>query len=64
MTTEQFKAIATAKMETLSTNDLIVEVKKLANDFSNAASVVMDVALDILMERLPESEFVNFCDSL
>jgi hypothetical protein len=64
MTTEQFKATATAKMETLSTNDLIVEVKKLANDFSNAASIVMDVALDILMERLPESEFVNFCDSL
>jgi hypothetical protein len=64
MTTEQFKATATAKMETLPTNDLIVEVKKLANDFSNAASIVMDVALDILMERLPENEFVTFCDSL
>lgn len=64
MTLEQFTAIATAKMQTLPTNDLMVEVKKLANDFSNAASIVMDVALDILMERLPESEFVNFCDSL
>ncbi len=64
MTLEQFTATATAKIQTLPTNDLMVEVKKLANDFSNAASIVMDVALDILMKRLPESEFVNFCDSL
>ena len=64
MTTEQFKAIAIAKMSTISTNDLIVEIKKLVNDFSNEASIVMDVALDILMERLPENEFINFCDSL
>lgn len=64
MTTEQFKATATAKMQTISTNDLMVEIKKLVNDFSDAGSLVMDVALDILMERLPESEFVNFCDSL
>jgi len=64
MTTEQFKETATAKMQTISTNDLMAEIKKLVNDFSDAGSLVMDVALDILMERLPESEFVNFCDSL
>lgn len=51
-------------MQTISTNDLMAEIKKLVNDFSDAGSLVMDVALDILMERLPESEFVNFCDSL
>ena len=64
MTTEQFKAIATEKMQTISTNDLIVEIKKLVNDYSDAGSLVMDVALDILMCRMPESEFVKFCDSL
>lgn len=64
MTTEQFKTIATEKMQTLPTNDLMVEIKKLVNDFSDAGSLVMDVALDILMERMPENEFVNFCDSL
>lgn len=64
MTTEQFKTIATVKMQTLTTNDLIIEVKKLVNDFSDAGSLVMDVALDILMERMPENEFVKFCDSL
>ena len=64
MTTEQFKTIATVKMQTLTTNDLIIEVKKLVNDFSDAGSLVMDVALDILMERMPENEFVKFCDIL
>jgi len=51
-------------MQTLTTNDLIIEVKKLVIDFSDAASLVMGVALDILMERMPENEFVKFCDSL
>jgi hypothetical protein len=64
MTTQQFQTIATEKMQTLTTNDLIIEVKKLVIDFSDAASLVMGVALDILMERMPENEFVKFCDSL
>ena len=64
MTTQQCQTIATEKMQTLTTNDLIIEVKKLVNDFSDAASLVMGVALDILMERMPENEFVKFCDSL
>jgi len=64
MTTQEFQTIATEKMQTLTTNDLIIEVKKLVIDFSDAASLVMGVALDILMERMPENEFVKFCDSL
>ena len=64
MTTQKFQTIATEKLQTLTTNDLIIEVKKLAIDFSDAASLVMGVALDILMERMPENEFVKFCDSL
>jgi hypothetical protein len=64
MTTQQFQTIATEKMQTLTTNDLIIEVKKLVIDFSDAASLVMGVALDILMERMPENEFIKFCDSL
>jgi hypothetical protein len=64
MTTQQLQTIATEKMQTLTTNDLIIEVKKLVIDFSDAASLVMGVALDILMERMPENEFIKFCDSL
>lgn len=64
MTTQEFKTIATIKLNTLSTNDLIIEVKKLSTDLSNNASYVFDIALDILMSRLPENEFVNLCNQL
>ena len=52
------------KLNTLSTSDLIVEVKKLASDFENGTELLFDVAMDILMGRLPEKEFVEFCNSL
>lgn len=64
MKTQDFKNIAKIKMNELSTLDLIAEVKKLANDFSNGAMLVSEVALDILMERMPESEFVALCNEL
>lgn len=64
MTTQEFTTIATTKLNTLSTNDLIIEVKKLSTDLSNNASYVFDIALDILMARLPENEFVNLCNQL
>jgi hypothetical protein len=64
MTTENFKTIATEKLNTLTTNDLIVAVKELVNNFEKGADYVFDVCLDILMNRLPENEFVKLCDSL
>jgi hypothetical protein len=64
MTTQEFTTIATTKLNTLSTNDLIIEVKKLSTDLSNNASYVFDIALDILMSRLTENEFVNLCNQL
>ena len=64
MTLEQFTETAKNKMSQISTIDLIAEIKKLSNDFSDSATVVFTIALDILMERMPETEFVNFCDSL
>jgi len=64
MTTQEFKTIATNKLNALSTSDLIIEVKKLANDFSTGAELVSDVAMDILMNRLPENEFVELCNTL
>lgn len=64
MTTIEFKTIAANKLNALSTSDLIAEVKTLANDFSTGAELVFDVAMDILMERLPENEFVELCNTL
>ena len=64
MTIEQFTQTAKVNMSKISTSDLMLEVKKLSNDFSDSATMVFDIALDILMDRLPESEFVNFCNNL
>ena len=64
MTTLEFKNIASEKLNNLSTNELTLEVKKLTNDFSNSANLILDVALDILMNRMPEEEFIKLCNSL
>jgi hypothetical protein len=64
MTTQEFKTIATNKLNNFSTADLIAEAKKLANDFSTGAELLFDVAMDILMNRLPENEFVELCSTL
>ena len=64
MTTENFKTIAAQKLNTLSTNDLIIEVKKLKDNFEKSAEYVFDICIDILMDRMPENNFVELCDSL
>ena len=64
MTTQEFNKIASKKLNSLSTQDLILEVKKLVNDFSTGTDLVTDIILDILMERMAENEFISLCDSL
>ena len=64
MTTAEFTATATANLNKVSTSELMVEVQRLTLDFSDAAQMVWDVAMNILMERLPETEYINFCNSL
>jgi hypothetical protein len=59
-----FKKVATEKMSTLPTSDLIESVKKLSSDFTESATRVFDIALEILMERMPEQEFIKLCNSL
>jgi len=64
MTLAQFNQIATEELSKYSTEELLETAKKLSNDYSNAATKVFNVIIDILMIRLPENEFVIFCDSL
>lgn len=64
MTTQEYKLIAANKLNTLSTADLINQVKNLQNDLSQAAMLLNDVILDILMERMPESEFIQLCETI
>jgi hypothetical protein len=64
MTASEFTKIATLRLNALPNNDLIIELRKLMNDSTSAANMVQDIVLDILMERLPESEFIELCNSL
>jgi hypothetical protein len=64
MTLQEFTATATSKINNLSTAELKAEAKKLVNNFEAGADAVLNIVFDILMERMPESEFVEFCDSL
>jgi hypothetical protein len=64
MTALEFTSIATLRLNALPTNELIVELRKLMNDFTSAANMVQDIVLNILMERLPEAEFIELCNSL
>lgn len=64
MTIQEFNTTATENLNKLSTNQLIDEAKKLVNDFSNNTEYVYDVIMNILMDRLPENEFIEFCNNL
>jgi hypothetical protein len=64
MTTENFKSIASEKLSSISTNDLIAESKKLMLNITNESDLVLDIIFDILFERMPESEFIEFSKSL
>jgi len=64
MTKTQFKQIATSKLESLSTNDLIVELKKLQGNYSESAALLESSILDILDLRMESKEFIELCDSL
>ncbi len=64
MTTQEFRMIASNKLSKLSTEDLILEVKKFSNDFSKEATLLSDIILDILMERMQVQHFIKLCTSL
>lgn len=64
ITKEQFIVTATERLNKFTTKALKTEAIKLMQNTSNSASQVLDVVLDILMNRLPEVEFVEFCETL
>lgn len=48
----------------ISTKELVATVKQYNNDFRDGVEIAVDAIIDILMERLPETEFVELCNSL
>lgn len=64
MTTQEFYQVAVQKFSSLSTKELIKAAIQLNDDFSDAATQMFSAVLDILMERMPEQDFIKFCDEL
>lgn len=53
-----------AKINGLTTSTLKEVVAGLANDFRDGADVALSVALDELHSRIPDADFIAFCESL
>ncbi len=54
-----------AKAATLKIEELQKSVKTLANDAdSDVPTVVLDVMLAVLLERMEEKAYIEFCDKL
>lgn len=54
----------TAKISTLTTEMLKDMAIRLNSDFRDGADLVQSAVMDALMARMPEAEFVQFCDAL
>lgn len=64
MTTQEFNQVAKEKFSKLSISELKKAAISLNDDFSNAADLMMNAVMDLLMERMPEQEFIKFCNEL
>jgi hypothetical protein len=53
-----------AKIKGLATSMVKEVIAGLANDFRDSADVALSVALDELQTRIPEADFISFCESL
>ena len=64
MNYQEFEKIASAKLDALNVDQLKHEALGLKNDMSEAATCVLSVILKKLENKMPEADFVAFCDSL
>jgi hypothetical protein len=45
--------------------DQVIEIAGLmSKNFSNEAEIILQAALDILEIKMPEADFISFCDKL
>ena len=54
----------TSRIQTLSTEMLKDIAQKLNGDFRDGADEAQSAVLDELMARLPETDFVAFCEAM
>lgn len=52
------------QIEKFSTEELKNQAASLMSNLEDGADFVMDLIMDVLIERMPEDEFVSFCDTI
>jgi hypothetical protein len=54
----------TEKMAKMNIDELAEIVGRLMNDTSSEATMVIDAALSAIESKMPEADFVRFCEKL
>ncbi len=52
------------KLSNLSLEEVADIVARMFNDTTEAGAVILDAALTSLESKMPESDFIRFCDKL
>lgn len=52
------------KVSQIKTNDLIEMVEGLVKKQSEEADMVLEIILDVLMERMSDDKFVDLCNQI
>lgn len=54
----------TARLASLSIEEIAIVIHGLMNDARAEADVVLSAALEVLESKMPEADFVRFCEKL
>ena len=54
----------TEKLAKMNINELAEIVGRLMNDTRSEATTVIDAALSVMESKMPEADFVRFCEKL
>lgn len=54
----------TEKLSKLNTDQVAEIAARLSKDYSNEAGIVLEAAMQVLQSRMPEVDFVRFCEKL
>lgn len=54
----------TEKLSKLNIDQVAEIAARLSKDYSNEAGIVLEAAMQVLQSRMPEADFVRFCEKL
>ena len=61
---QEIKQAMTEKLSKFSAFDLKNQIIEMNNDFRDGVDMVHAVALEVLCSKIPESEFLAFCETI